>query len=131
MDEGYKKITKYCHNHGVGLVLRNHAVCFYLQSYEQAVDGLVNTTPRNMQMASAALLTDQAIEGYVTRAREFHGAVVEEVVESLQRPDWWSSFRVGVASSVTGSFVFSLLLVLGFWLGRDQLLSWISALYRG
>ncbi len=81
-----------------------------------------------METTSAALLTEQAIEGYVSRAETLVDNITVAVVNPYIRKRTTQDFWLAVASSVVGSFLFALGLALVFWLAKDQIRAWLQTL---
>ncbi|ETX06455.1 hypothetical protein [Candidatus Entotheonella palauensis] len=128
MIEAYHKITDFCNRRGKDPVIRNHAFCMYIETLSQALASHENPTPMRMETTSAALLTEQAIEGYVSRAETLVDNITVAVVNPYIRKRTTQDFWLAVASSVVGSFLFALGLALVFWLAKDQIRAWLQTL---
>jgi len=126
--DAYNAITQYCSRNGKHIAVRNHAYCLYLETLREALEAHGSQTPRVVENTEAALLTDQAIQGYVSRAESFTNNVIEAAIEPILKTNNRESFWKGVGSSMLGSFFFSLLLMIAFWLGKDQIESWLRAI---
>lgn len=120
----YQTLTSYCKMQGKSLSIRNHAFCSYVEAYSEAIA----RNPDNADVTSAALLTAQAMEGYITRAEIFESELIEKAIKPIINKQSSESFIRSVMSSTIGSFVFSLLLVIVFFLAKDQIKSWLIAL---
>jgi len=124
----YEAITAYCSSHGKHLAVRNHADCLYLETLREALSSQERNTPSVVENTESALLTEQAIQGYVARAESFTDGVINAALEPMLREKRHASFWDGVASSILGSFLFSILLLIVFWVGKDQIESWLRAI---
>jgi predicted PurR-regulated permease PerM len=127
MIESFDQITDYCERNNKSISIRNHAVCIYLSVLKEANNIPQNQTPARIEASKATLLTEQSIAGYVSRAE----SILDEYNQALigpykDRPN--SSFASNVLSSVIGSFVFSLIIVAAFYLGKEQVQSWLQSL---
>ena len=128
MFDEYNAITEYCENNDKHVVIRNHAFCLYLETLNEALNNLDKRTPQVLENVSSALITRHAIQGYVSRAESFTDNITKATIEPLLKSRRSQDFWYGVASSVTGSFLFTLLLVIFFWLGKDQIRGWLNAI---
>ena len=128
MIEAYQKITDFCNRRGKDPVIRNHAFCIYIETLSQALESHKNQTPVRMETTYTALLTDQAMEGYVSRAETLVDNITAAVVDPYIRKQTTKEFWMAVASSVVGSFLFALGLMVMFWLAKDQIRAWLQTL---
>lgn len=128
MTNAFDVITEYCLKNGKSFAVRNHAYCVYVQALDEAITRTGATTPRTIDNTSAALLSESAIESYVTNAERFSDQLTMEAVAKLVNDRRFKDFFYSVGSSVVGSLLFTILLVAMFWIGRDQIRSWLVAL---
>lgn len=129
MFSAYEKITKYCKDNEKNFAIRNHAYCIYLESLKEALNSQDDPND-NINSISTALLTDSAIQGYVSRAERFTQKIIDSSVEPILNANKRNDFLNNIVTGVVGNFVFSILLVVIFWLGKDQVASWLSAVSK-
>ena len=128
MIDAFDKITEFCNARTKDVVIRNHAFCIYVNVLQKALANHNNPTRQKTETTCVALLTDEAIEGYVSRAESLVDDMTQAIIEPYEKQRVIRYFWRGVASSVLGSFIFTLLLVLVFWLAREQIHGWLQSL---
>lgn len=127
MIEAFDLITKYCEKHNKGVMIRNHAVCIYLSALKEVSDTTENQTLSKIGVIKATLLKEQSIAGYISRAESILDEYNQALIEPYKANDK-GVFWVSVASSVVGSFLFSVIILLIFWLGKEQVKTWLQGL---
>lgn len=128
MTEAFEKITEFCNTRNKDIIVRNHAYCIYMNVLQKALANHDNLTPLRTETARLALLTDEAIEGYVSRADALVDSSTQAIIAPYENQHSTREFWRGVASSVLGSFIFTVLLVFIFWLAREQIRGWLQSL---
>ena len=120
MNNAFNKITEHCSKLGKSKLVRDIAFCNFTTVLQQAIENQEKPTQQKIQTTSQALLTQEAIEGYVLRAETRLDEVTRTIITSLQSDRSTGDFWRGVASSIVGSFAFAIILTTTFWLGRVQ-----------
>ena len=125
MNESFKSITDYCIRTGKGLNIRDHAYCIFMSVLQSALDkhhasNGADAKPKEIASMESTLLTADAIEGYVARA--------EAKVASYEKAFHAKQFWFSVMASILGALLYSLLLLLIFWVARDQIDAWLQQL---
>lgn len=128
MIDAFDKITEFCNARTKDVVVRNHAFCIYVNVLQKALANHENPTRQKTETTRTALLTDEAIEGYVSRAESLVDNMTQAIIEPYEKQRSIRDFWRGVASSVVGSFIFTVLLILVFWLAREQIRGWLESL---
>lgn len=108
----------------------------FIDSYCKAVDKVVATKTKNntlpLKQADIdtiidSLLNEATLQGYIDSAKKFfdnYEASIRKDAEKRIQMSFWKS----VGASVLASLIYSLLLVLAFYLGRDQISLWLTQL---
>lgn len=125
MIQPFDQITEYCERNNKSVIVRNHAVCIFLSVFKDVSGTPENQTPTRLKASKAALLTEQSIAGYVSRAE----SILEEYNQALIEPyknTEKHSFLKNVAASILGSVVFTTIIILFFYLGKEQIQTWLQ-----
>lgn len=126
MIESLDKISDFCERHNKDIGVRNHTMCIYILAIKDATQvAEEKNTPIELGVLKEALLTEEAIKGYVSRAEK----LVEKYDKALLEPYISrnnNNFWLNVWSSIVGSFLFSLIIVLVFYFGSEQLSTWLQ-----
>lgn len=128
MIESFEKITSYCDKRGKDIMVRNHAYCIYMTLLNDAIREIPNTQKARIDASSEALLTKHAIEGYISRAESIIHDSNQSLISPYINSSSTNSFWVNVLSSVVGAFLYSILLIVFFYLGKDQISTWLQYL---
>ena len=130
MIESFDKLTSYCDKRGKDILVRNHAYCIYMTVLNGAIKSIPSTQKARIEASSEALLTEQAIEGYISRAetiiQDTNNALIAPYIMTKTNNSFWKN----VLSSVVGAFAYSLLLIIIFYLGKDQIATWLNTLTK-
>ena len=127
-DDAFNIITAYCVRYSKPFAVRNHAYCVFVQALEEAVKQTGADTPRIRESVSAALLTETNIRNFIGEAERFSEEILLDTIRTVNkrgRPqEYWFTIITGVLANI----VFSAFLLLMFWIGKDQITSWLSSL---
>lgn len=86
------------------------------------------STRANVKNVESALLTTTWLDNAIIAAESIAYKVDTEKIESLINKRNTEGFLAAVLSSALGSFLFSIVLIVLFWMGRDQIRAWLEAL---
>jgi len=84
--------------------------------------------PKEIADKRTALLTPDAIEGYISRAEATIDAAADELRKTYEKAFKLKQFWTSVLASVLAAFIYSLILIVVFWLGRNQIYTWLQQL---
>tara|TARA_R110002049_G_scaffold199010_1_gene369036 strand:- start:145 stop:657 length:513 start_codon:yes stop_codon:yes gene_type:complete len=121
IEDSFKRIDDYCNAHEKSIPIRNNAYCYFALAYQKAI------AEYEAHRASAAgavaqttiletLLTTENIEGYVAKSEKMLDDAERKLLRMVQKESTRFSFWSSVLASVTGSFFYSLLLLLIYWI---------------
>lgn len=127
MPTPYETIDSYCKQNKKNNCVRDLAYSIYTQQSD-----LLSKDPSLTSTAiQTMLLTDASLLAHVRSAEDALSAQVENEVKRIRKELGTKSFAVSVLSGVVGNVVYSLLLVIIFVLGKDQISTWLSSLSAG
>jgi len=126
-DDAFNIITNYCVRYSKPFAIRNHAYCVFVQALEEAIKQTGIDTPRTRESVSAALLTTN-IRNFVGEAERFQNDVLLDALQAVNRRGKPQEYWFAIITGVLANIVFSAFLLLMFWIGKDQITSWLSSL---
>jgi hypothetical protein len=127
-NDPFNIITSYCVKNNKPFATRNHAYCIFVQALEDAVQQMGVDTPRARENASAALLTETNIQNFMGRAELFSDEVLRDTIRTINKRRQLREYWFAIITGVLANIVFSVFLLLMFWIGRDQITQWLSSL---
>jgi hypothetical protein len=98
-----------------------------VQALEEAIKQTGIDTPRTRESVSAALLTTN-IRNFVGEAERFQNDVLLDALQAVNRRGKPQEYWFAIITGVLANIVFSAFLLLMFWIGKDQITSWLSSL---
>lgn len=133
MIEDFQQISDYCTRAGKSLHVRNHAFCLFVSALDNALKEHADRTgspakPKEAADKHDALLTEDSILGFVTRAEHLVEKAASEIREPYKATIDSKQFWMSVWSSVLASFIYSIILLIVFWVAKDQIISWLQSL---
>lgn len=135
MIEPYKKVSEFCDRAGLSFQIRNHAFCLFVATLEKALrdheaKNRSPARPKEVTDKQDALLTEDCIKGYVSRAEAIVDTAAIELRAPYEKAFNAKQFWISVGASVLAGFLYSLLLILIFWIAHDQITSWLTSLTK-
>jgi len=112
-------------------VLRKFLDSYYeaLEKYKVSNNGIEADAPQKKIIISS-LLNDSTLQSYVDSAKSYFETVKNTLENDFKKtqnkykaPLWKS-----LITSVVANFIYSLLLLLVFWVAKDQISSWLRSL---
>ena len=117
----------------LGQVERDRVYKQFLDSYISALDAVKKETGNDPTQAEkerieASFLTESTIDSYVAASKSYYEKLEKTIEnnyqEKLAPPNYFKSIGLGILAN----FLYSILLLIVFWLGQDQIASWLSSL---
>ena len=121
----YEIIKKYCYENKKDERVFNYAYCIYKDTILSSYKDLKENISGDMKKA---LLTNKNIELFVNKAEYKLKKDNEKVIEPYKKEFSRKNFKMSVYSSILGNFIYSMLLLLIFWVAGSQILSWLQSL---
>lgn len=76
------------------------------------------------------LLNENTLTTNVKLATEEINEQIKEQIKKIEHGQSWSNFWTSVLAGVVGSIIFTLLIMISFTLGHNQIKSWINDIYQ-
>lgn len=124
MPTPYEKIDSFCKQNKKNNCIRDLAYSIYTQQSD-LLSKDPSLTPTVIQ---TILLTDASLLAHVRSAEDSLSSQVESEITRIRRELGAKSFGMSVLAGVTGNIVYSLLLVVIFFVAKDQISTWLSTL---
>lgn len=128
----YELIKAYCHSEEKAIRVRNYTYCIYkekfLSSLEKHKEENMTLTKDAIETIRQTLLTEDSIQHYVIVAESIIQNENETIIEPYKKTFNWPAFGYSTMSSVLGGFIYSVLLLVLFWVAGSQILSWLQSL---
>ncbi|MEQ1840832.1 MAG: hypothetical protein ABL994_10510 [Verrucomicrobiales bacterium] len=130
----FERITEWCEAHQKPFDIRNHAFALFdanltkhLRRRTKESGKLLST--REAGEITDAMLTSDSIAGYVATAESMVGKAHEallraHVIAPARRDGFWHA----VSASIVANVIYAIGLIVLFYLGRDQIHSWLESL---
>ncbi|WME84443.1 hypothetical protein [Stenotrophomonas maltophilia] len=123
MTTPFEKIAGHCEKSAKSIVVRDLAFSVYCQQYE-TLSKDVSLTP---DAINKILLSEPNLISHIRTAEEAISAEVERNEAKIRREIALKGFGMSIVSGVVGNIAYSVLLLLVFFLARDQISSWLSS----
>ena len=120
----YQIIEKYCQDNKKNNCIRDLAYSIYMQQYED----LAKDPTLTSEAIQRILLTDNSIQSHIRSADEALADQIELEIKRVKKEIGTKSFWLSVLTGVIGNVAYSLLLVLIFYLAKDQIGAWLISL---
>ena len=132
----YDKINDYCTTKYEGVLVqaeRDFVLRKFLDSYYEAVDKykevhMSDPSPVEEQTIIDSLLIESTLISYIDSAKkyyeEFRTNVENDFKKKQERPIFWKN----VATSILANFIYSIILIIIFFVAKDQIASWLIQL---
>lgn len=132
----YDKINEYCTTKYDGVLVqpeRDYVLRKFLDSYYQAVDKYKeihhsDPTPSEEQTIINSLLNESTLLSYVDSAKNYYEKfkinIENDFKKKQDKPLFWKS----VATSVLANLIYSIILIIIFWVAKDQIATWLTQL---
>ena len=134
MIDSFKTVSEYCTRSGKDIQVRNHAYCLFVTAFQRALEehrkanNGAEAKPKEITDKKAALLTPDSIEGYISRAEALVDAASEDIRKTYEKAYKKQQFLSSVFASVLAAFIYSIIIVVVYWIGRDQINTWLHQL---
>jgi len=132
----YDKINEYCTEKYKGVLVqaeRDFVLRKFLDSYYEAIEKykeLHDMEPplNEEQTIINSLLNENTLTSYVDSAKkyyeEFESTIENNIKKKQDKPMFWKS----IASSVLANLIYSIILIIIFFVAKDQIATWLMQL---
>ncbi|MBE7495162.1 MAG: hypothetical protein HS117_09465 [Verrucomicrobiaceae bacterium] len=132
MIEEFQLISDYCTRAGKSLEVRNHAFCLFVSALDNALKEHADRTgnqpkPKEAADKHDALLTEDSVLGFVTRAEHLVEKAASEIREPYKDSIGSKQFWMSVWAGVLASLIYSIIILIVFWVAREQIASWLQS----
>ena len=131
----YERINEYCSqcNEVLAQAERDYVLRQFMDGYFQAVQSFCEEhekvpSPEDEQVILNSLLNDSTLHSYVISAQKSYEdfkSGIEKDYAKKSKPD---SFWANVATNFVASLLYSIFLILIFWVAKDQIATWLTQL---
>lgn len=132
----YDKINEYC-NKKLGRVLvqaeRDYILRKFLDSYYEAVEKYIEVnnsdpTDEGKRTILNSLLNDSTLLSYSDSAKGYYEEIRRNIENEFQKRQGKPTFLVGVATSIVANLAYSIILLIIFFIAKDQIAVWLIQL---
>lgn len=129
-EELLRKINDFCDKRSetVNTIEKDHIVKKVIESVNEVVKK-GHKTPEEMKTIMDSFLTDSNLNNYLSDAQSFYQKFVKTSEESFATKNK-QNFWKGVVSNIFASFLYSVIVAVIIWLGRDQLGNFIASFFK-
>lgn len=132
----YDKINDYCTSKYNGVLVqpeRDFVLRKFLDSYYEAIEKYKevhhsNPTLTEEQTIINSLLNESTLLSYIDSAKsyyeKFKNNIESDFKKTQDKPAFWKS----VATSILANLIYSIILIIIFWVAKDQIATWLAQL---
>ena len=132
----YNRIIEYCTTKYDGVlvqverdfVLRNFLDCYFAAIEEQTRINQKPLTKEQQETILNSLLTDSIMNDNITLAKKYYEDLQNTMKSDFEKQQNKVSILKEIAISIFSNFIYSIILIIVFWVAKDQLSSWLSQL---
>ena len=136
----YDYIKKYCsdrYGHFMTQHEKDYVYRQFIESYIAAIDkykeenqgkepdGVQKTTIMN------SLLNDNTLHSYADSSKSYFEHITTNIETEYAKKMGRASFWKNVGASILANLIYSISLIIVFWVAHDQIVSWLSQLLQG
>ncbi|MGG4155067.1 hypothetical protein [Bacillus muralis] len=128
----FDKINNFCDRHkSVSDAERDTVIRKFLETMFNAMTTKEtqkgsSLSPREIKDIQDALLTDVNLVNILVAAQQYHTTSEDLLLQKFQKNNGKSNFWHSVWTSIAANAIYSVVLILGFILGKDLISSWLS-----
>lgn len=124
-------ITDHCIRNNKSDCVRDLAFSVFQQQYEYIVSNAnPPMTPAAITATEQTLLSPGSLVAHTRAAEETMRKQFEEDSQKIRSQMKRESFWISIMTGVIGNIAYSVLLIFFFFIGKDQLSSWLSSLVQ-
>lgn len=132
----YDVINDFCENKYNDVLVpaeRDYVIRKFFDSYAESIEKYKadhGEYPADEQETTIinSLLIDNNLKSYADSAKSNYEKLVNSIESDFKRKQNRSGFLKNVVSSVLASFIYSIILIVIFWVARDQISTWLMQL---
>lgn len=132
----YDKINEYCTSKYSGMLVqpeRDFVLRKFLESYYEAVDRYKDThksdpSPAEEQTIISSLLNESTLLSYIDSAKNYYEKFKNNIENDFKKTQDKPAFWKGVATSILANLIYSIILIIIFWVAKDQISTWLAQL---
>lgn len=133
----YDQIMDYCTNkYGKFLIQpeKDYVLRQFMDSYFQVLDNYKKenngTEPNENQKKTmiSSLLNDATLHSYADSAQSYYQKFTANIESEYAKKIGGFSFLKNMGANILANFLYSIILILVFWVAKDQIATWLSQL---
>ncbi|MED4632871.1 hypothetical protein P9443_08080 [Peribacillus frigoritolerans] len=130
----FDKINKFCDKQqGVSDAERDTVIRKFLETMFNAMTTKETQkgsplTSREIKDIQDVFLTDGNLSNILVAAKQYHATLEDLLLQKFQKNNGKSNFWHSVWTNIAANAIYSVVLILGFILGKDLISSWLSSL---
>ena len=130
----FERITEWCEAHQKPFDIRNHAFALFDANLtkhrrKRAKDLGKSLASWEVDEIADTMLSPDSIAGYVATAESMVGKAHEALLRAhVIAPPRRDGFWQAVSASIVANFIYAVGLIVIFYLGREQIRSWLESL---
>lgn len=132
----YEKINDYCTSKYKGILVqaeRDYVLRKFLDSYYEALDKYkenngVEADNSQKQTIVSSLLNDSTLLSYIDSAKSYYEKFTNNLESEFKKTQDKPIFWKNVGISVLANFIYSIILIVVFFVAKDQIANWLMQL---
>ncbi len=132
----YDKINAYCMEKCNGVLIqpeRDYVLRKFLDSYYEVIKNHrernnAEPTETEEQTIVNSLLNENTLLSYVDSAKVYYGNFKSELESEFKKRQDKPAFWKNIGISILANFIYSIILLIVFWVAKDQIATWLSQL---
>ena len=132
----YDKINDYCVTKCEGDLVqaeKDYVLRKFLDSYYEAIDKYKEVynsepTPIEEQTIINALLNESTLLSYVDSAQNYYENFKNNIESDFKKKQDKPAFWKNITTSILANFIYSMILIIIFFVAKDQIASWLIQL---
>lgn len=132
----YDKINEYCTEKYQGVLIqpeRDYVLRKFLDSYYEAIDKYkennnLEPTVLEEQTIINSLLNESTLLSYVDSAKGYYEKFTSKLENDFKKRQEKPAFWKSVGSSILANLIYSIILIIIFIVGKDQITTWLIQL---
>lgn len=132
----YDKINEYCTEKYDGVLIqpeRDYVLRKFLDSYYEAIDthkrvNNAEPTAAEEQTIINSLLNESTLLSYVDSAKGYYEKFVNNIENDFKKKQDKPAFWKSVGGSILANLIYSIILIIIFFVAKDQIATWLIQL---
>lgn len=89
-----------------------------------------SVTEKEVNTIIETLLDDNSLENNLVNARKYYNDLEKEICDGFSKNFNKGSFFASIGASILANIVYSIMLIIIFWIAKDQINTWLTQLVK-